>query len=120
MDGWVSHQWVHLVRSLPVDADHALLDDIDAAFGFSTTGNIEIATAWFELVVAAGWVFERPAADEALADLLTRHGRALYLRKVYTRLAATERGRERAREIYAVARPTYHPVSQGVVDRILA
>ena len=120
VDGWVSHQWVHLVRSLPVDADHALLDDIDAAFGFSTTGNIEIATAWFELVVAAGWVFERPAADEALADLLTRHGRALYLRKVYTRLAATERGRERAREIYAVARPTYHPVSQGVVDRILA
>ncbi|MGB0189884.1 MAG: leukotriene A4 hydrolase C-terminal domain-containing protein, partial [Nocardioides sp.] len=49
-----------------------------------------------------------------------RHGRALYLRKVYTRLAATDRGKERAREIYALARPTYHPVSQGVVDRILA
>ena len=118
--GWVSHQWVHLVRSLPADADQALLDDVDAAFGFSTTGNIEVATAWFELAVSSGWVFERPAADEALGDLLTRHGRALYLRKVYTRLAATERGKERAREIYAVARPTYHPVSQGVVDRILA
>ena len=118
-EGWVSHQWVHLVRSLPVDVDHAVLADVDAAFGFSTIGNIEIATAWFELVVAAGWVFERPEVDAALADLLTRHGRALYLRKVYTQLAATERGLARGREIYATARPTYHPVSQGVVDTIL-
>lgn len=119
-DGWTSHQWVHLVRSLP--AEHAVLDDVDAAHGFSTSGNIEVATAWFELAVASGWVFERPAADAALADLLTRHGRALYLRKVYAALATTRhgRGRERAQEIYAVARPTYHPVSQGVVDRILA
>ena len=117
-DGWTSHQWVHLVRSLPTD--HAVLDDVDATYAFSTSGNIEVATAWFEHVVAAGWALDRPAADAALADLLTRHGRALYLRKVYSQLARTERGRERAREIYAVARPTYHPVSRGVVDKILA
>lgn len=117
-EGWTSHQWVHLVRSLP--ADHAVLDDVDAAYAFSRSGNIEVATAWFELAVTSGWVFERPDADAALADLLTRHGRALYLRKVYAALATTRKGRERAREIYAAARPTYHPVSQGVVDRILA
>lgn len=117
-EGWTSHQWVHLVRSLPTD--HAVLDDVDATYAFSTSGNIEVATAWFEHVIAAGWALDRPAVDAALADLLTRHGRALYLRKVYTQLARTERGRARAREIYAVARPTYHPVSQGVVDKILA
>jgi aminopeptidase N len=117
-EGWTSHQWVHLVRSLPTD--HAVLDDVDSTYAFSNSGNIEVATAWFEHVVAAGWALDRPAADAALADLLTRHGRALYLRKVYTQLARTERGRARAREIYAVARPTYHPVSQGVVDKILA
>ena len=120
VDGWSSHQWVALVRALPAGVDHGVLDDLDATYALSTSGNIEIATAWFELVVAAGWVLERPEVDAALADLLTRHGRALYLRKVYTRLAESERGLARAREIYAVARPTYHPVSQGVVDRILA
>ncbi|MBS45684.1 MAG: aminopeptidase [Nocardioides sp.] len=118
-DGWVSHQWVHLVRALPDDADHALLADLDAAYGFTATGNIELATAWFEKVVAAGWVFVEPRVDAGLEDALTRHGRALYLRRVYEQLALSDAGLARAKEIYAAARPTYHPVSRAVVDRVL-
>ncbi|MCX6402256.1 MAG: M1 family metallopeptidase [Propionibacteriales bacterium] len=116
---WVSQQWVHFVRALPLDVDHDLLAAVDSQFGFSTSGNIEIATAWLELAVASGYVFSEPRVDEALAGFLTRHGRALYIRRVYEKLAATERGLVRAREIYAIARPTYHSVSQGVIDRIL-
>jgi aminopeptidase N len=118
-DGWVSHQWVHFVRALPVDVGSAKLRAVDERFGFSASGNIEIATAWLELAVASGYVFEEPDVDRALADFLNRHGRALYIRRVYTRLAASERGLERAREIYATARPTYHSVSQAVIDRVL-
>jgi aminopeptidase N len=116
---WVSQQWVHFIRSLPVGASHELLAAVDSRFGFSTSGNIEIATAWLELAVASGYVFEEPAVDQALEGFLTRHGRALYISRVYQRLAASERGRARAREIYATARPTYHSVSQGVIDRVL-
>lgn len=117
---WVSQQWVHFVRGLPLDTDHAVLAAVDSQFGFSTSGNIEIATAWLELAAESGYVFAEPAVDEALAGFLTRHGRALYIRRVYEKLAATERGLARAREIYAAARPTYHSVSQAAVDRILA
>lgn len=116
---WVSQQWVHFVRGLPHDAGHHVLAAVDEQFGFTASGNIEIATAWLELAVASGYAFAEPAVDAGLVAFLTRHGRALYIRRVYDRLAATERGLARAREIYETARPTYHPVSQGVVDRIL-
>lgn len=117
--GWVSQQWVHFVRALPLDLGVDRMAEVDAAFGFTASGNIEVATAWLELAVASGHVFVTPAVDQALGEFLTRHGRALYVRKVYERLAATERGLARAREIYAIARPSYHPVTQSVVDRIL-
>lgn len=116
---WVSQQWVHFVRGLPHDVGHDVLASVDEQFGFTASGNIEIATAWLELAVASGYAFEQPAVDAGLVAFLTRHGRALYIRRVYERLAATERGLARAREIYETARPTYHPVSQGVVDRLL-
>lgn len=116
---WVSHQWVHFVRALPLDLGVSRMAEVDAAFGFTASGNIEVATAWLELAVASGHAFETPAVDQALGEFLTRHGRALYIRKVYEKLAATEQGMARAREIYVTARPTYHPVSQSVVDRIL-
>jgi len=116
---WVSQQWVNFVRALPNDLGADVFDDVDARFGFSRSGNIEIATAWLEKAIESGYLFERPEVEQAMADFLTRHGRALYIRKVYAKLAATPRGLERAREVYAIARPSYHSVSQGVVDRIL-
>jgi leukotriene-A4 hydrolase len=118
-DGWVSQQWVHFVRTLPLGTSHEVLAAVDTRFGFTASGNIEIATAWLELAVASGYAFEEPAVDEALATFLTRHGRALYVRRVYAQLVASERGLARAREIFAVARPRYHSVTQGAVDRLL-
>jgi hypothetical protein len=117
---WASQQWVHFIRALPVDVGRELLSAVDAAFGFSDSGNIEIATAWLELAAESGYVFEEPAVDEALARFLTRHGRSLYIRRVYEKLAGSERGLARAREIYVIARPTYHSVSQAAVDRLLS
>jgi aminopeptidase N len=117
--GWVSHQWVHFVRGLPRDLPHARLAEVDAAFGLSRSGNIEVATAWLELVIESGYLFDNAGQARAASDFLTRHGRALYVKRVYAKLAATPPGLERAKQIYAAARPTYHSVSQGVVDRIL-
>ncbi|KRB75898.1 aminopeptidase [Nocardioides sp. Root190] len=116
---WVSQQWVHFVRALPLDVGHDRLAAVDARFGFSASGNIEIATAWLELAVASGHAFEDAEVDAALAGFLTRHGRALYVRRVYEKLAASERGLVRAREIYTTARSSYHSVTQSVVDRIV-
>ncbi|MGK2875879.1 MAG: M1 family metallopeptidase [Nocardioides sp.] len=117
--GWVSQQWVAFVRGLPVDSGHDLLARVDAEFGFSVSGNIEIATAWLQLACESGYVFTEPAVDQALEGFLTRHGRALYIRRVYEKLAGSVAGLARAREIYAIARPGYHSVSQAAIDRLL-
>jgi leukotriene-A4 hydrolase len=118
-DGWVTQQLVHFIRALPDSLAIERFDEVDAAFGFTRSGNIEIATAWLEKAIESGYLFDRPAVDQAMADFLTRHGRALYIKKVYLKLAATPHGLERARAIYATARSSYHSVTQRVVDKIV-
>jgi len=118
-DGWVSQQWVHFVRALPRDLPFDRLAAVDSAFGLSRSGNIEVLTAWLEMAIESGYVFSEPEVDQVLADFLSRHGRALHLKLVYGKLPATPQGLARAKEIYAKARPSYHSVSQGVIDRIL-
>lgn len=117
--GWSPHEWVHLVRALPRDAGTSLAAGLDEAFGLSASHNDEILAAWLPCAVETGLSFEDPRVDDAVADFLTRQGRSKFLRPLYRALVATERGAARAREIYAVARPRYHPVAAGVVDAIL-
>jgi len=117
--GWAPQQWVHLLRVLPADLPHPLLADLDRTFGFSGQRNIEVATVWLELAISSEYVWAAPEVDDAVAGFLTRHGRSLYLRRVYTKLAATPRGLERAREIFATATAAYHPVARAGVARIL-
>ncbi|MBF4768880.1 M1 family metallopeptidase [Nocardioides agariphilus] len=118
--GWVSQQWVHFVRALPSDLPSARLDEVDAVHGFSRSRNIEVATSWLELSIESGFALDDADQDDAVADFLTRHGRAAYVRRVYAKLAATPTGLARARQIYASARPTYHSVTRNAVDRVLA
>jgi leukotriene-A4 hydrolase len=117
--GWTPHQWVHFLRALPDDTPHPLLADLDLAFGLSSQRNVEVASAWLELAVGSGYVWVGEGVREAVTDFLTRHGRALFLRRVYGRLAETPRGLDLAREIFAVASPGYHSVSRSAISRIL-
>jgi hypothetical protein len=43
-----------------------------------------------------------------------------YLRPLYTALAKTAEGRDRALAIYAEARPWYHQIAANAIDEILA
>lgn len=118
--GWRPHQWVHLISHLPRDLDTDRLAELDATFALSKSGNGEILEQWLTLAVTSSYVLAAPDVDAAMADFLTRQGRARFLRPIYRSLVATPEGRKRAEEIYAVARPGYHAVSQVVIDRILA
>jgi aminopeptidase N len=117
--GWSPHEWIHLLRALPASAETPFLTDLDETFGLSESRNSEILFTWLRYAVLSGHVFDSLRADRALADFLERQGRIKFLRPLYAALVETEGGRERAREIYAVARPGYHAVAAGVVDRIL-
>jgi leukotriene-A4 hydrolase len=117
--GWTPHEWIHLIRALPTDAGTTVVADLDETFHLSGSDNDEILAAWLPCAVESGYVFENPQVDDVLADFLTRQGRSKFLRPIYRALVGSEHGAARAQEIYEKARPGYHPVAAGVVDRIL-
>ncbi|MEE8525417.1 MAG: M1 family metallopeptidase [Thermoanaerobaculia bacterium] len=114
-DAWTTHEWLHFLRGLPDEISAGELAELDAAFVFTESGNSEILAAWLDHVIANGY---RPA-DAALERFLTGIGRRKFLDPLYRRLAETEEGLEMAREIYARARPTYHPLAVATIDEIL-
>ena len=112
---WSSHEWVRFLHGLPADLGPDRLGELDAAFGFSQSGNSEILAAWFPLTIGAGYA----PAEPALHEFLTRVGRRKFLTPLYKALLATPNGLARARHLYAAARPNYHAVATSTLDALL-
>jgi aminopeptidase N len=112
--GWSSHEWLHFVRSLP-KLTPAQMAELDARFHLSTTGNNEVLSAWLIKSIDDNY----RDAHSAIERFLTSIGRRKFLKPIYEALAKTPDDLALAKRIYAQARPTYHPVSQGTLDAIL-
>ena len=112
---WSTHEWIHFLRHLPKTLTTEQMAELDAAFGFTRSGNSEILHEW--LMQAIEHRYE-PAYD-ALEAFLLRQGRRKFLKPLYQKLAETPEGLERARRIYAKARPMYHAVSYRTIDQLL-
>ena len=113
-ESWSSHEWLHFVRSLP-PLSPARMDELDARFSLSSTGNNEVLFAWLLKSINDGY-HDNAAAIERF---LTSQGRRKFLRPIYAALAKNPDNLAFAKRIYAQARPTYHPVSQKSIDEIL-
>ena len=113
--GWVTQQWLHFLRMLPdgVTAEH--MAQLDQAFHFTKSGNSEILSQWLQLSIQHGYA----AADPALESFLLHVGRRKFLKPLYTELMKTDAGANKAREIYARARPRYHAVATGTLDDVV-
>lgn len=114
-EAWSTHEYLYFLRKLPADLDAERMQELDIRFGFSLTGNSEIAATWYTLAAENG--FE--PAFEPMAGFLTKVGRRKFLVPIYEALASTPRGKERALEIYEQARPNYHSVSKSTLDEML-
>jgi leukotriene-A4 hydrolase len=113
--GWVTQQWERFIQGLPDSVPLERLAELDKAFGFTASHNSEILCDW--LVVAIRRHYK--AADARLSQFLMDVGRRKFLKPIYTELAKTPEGLEKARAIYTKARPRYHAVSTGTIDKIL-
>src|SRR5207249_11291369 len=93
----------------------AQMKALDDQFHFTSSGNAEILETWLERAIENHYQTAYPAVER----FLTSVGRRKYLKPLYTKLAATPEGLKMAKRIYAKARPTYHPLSQATIDRIV-
>jgi leukotriene-A4 hydrolase len=112
---WTTHQWLHFLRTMPeaVSMDH--LTALDNSFGFTETGNSEIAAEWFVLAIENDY----RRADPAIEGFLIRVGRRKFLTPIYGALVKEDPTKNRARGIYEKARPNYHSVSTNTLDEML-
>jgi aminopeptidase N len=112
---WTTQEWVHFLEGMPETLTPAQLAELDAAFHFTGTANAEIAQRWYPLTVRSGYTKARPA----IADFLGRIGRRKLIMPTYSALAATPDGLAFAKEVFAKARPGYHPITIGSVEKTL-
>ncbi len=109
--GWTTHEWLHFLRTLQ-DPDLARLD---REFQFSQTGNSEILCQWLLMAVRAQYDPAWPLLETFLCSV----GRRKFLKPLYAELLKTSEGGERARQIYAKARSSYHPIAQRTLDAMM-
>ncbi len=113
--GWSTHEWLHFMRALPDTIAAARLADLDKAFKLSSSGNSEITFAWLKVAIANRY----EPAFPALERFLTSQGRRKFVAPLYADLAKTDWGKTMAVRIYTKARPTYHSVAVGTIDKSL-
>ena len=112
---WSSHEWLHFVRNLPESTTAKQLQELDAAYSFTETGNSEVLTAWLVQSVK----HEYDIAYASLEKFLVNAGRRKFLIPLYTEMTKTEEGTKMAKAIYEKARPNYHFVSISTIDELL-
>jgi leukotriene-A4 hydrolase len=113
--GWTTHHWVFFLRQLPDSLSVDKMQELDRLFHFTESGNSEILCQWLELSIRSRY----DVADASLEKFLTSVGRRKFLKPLYEALAETPEGKEKARRIYAKARPGYHSVATGTIDEML-
>jgi leukotriene A-4 hydrolase/aminopeptidase len=112
---WSSHEWLHFIRQLPASLSIPQMTELDKAFGFTQSGNSEILAAWLLRAVQANYSPAYPALEKFLVNV----GRRKFLTPLYGALIKTPEGKQRAKAIYAKARPNYHFVATNTLDAML-
>ena len=113
--GWTTHEWLHFLKYLPEQLGAERMAELDRAFKLTESGNSEVAFQWLLMSIRNRYA----AADARLERYLVGIGRRKLIRPLYEELARTPEGRKRALEIYAKARPGYHPLAVGSIDPIV-
>ncbi len=112
--GWTTHEWLQFLRHLPATLTQEQMNDLDANFGFTRSGNSEIQFAWFMAVIPNSYL----PADKALEAFLLRVGRRKFVLPLYTAMLKQDRLAEKAREIYKEAKKGYHAVTVQTLDEL--
>jgi leukotriene-A4 hydrolase len=112
---WTSHEWVHFLENLPAKVPVAKLAELDAEFHLTDSGNSEIQLRWLRIAIRNEYAAAWPRLDQ----FLTTVGRRRLIKPLYEDLVKTPAGAARAREIYARARPNYHPIAVRTLDAIV-
>ncbi len=116
-NGWNTAERLRFLNGIPRNLPRERLAELDRNFGLSGIRNSEVLFAWLKLAIQNRYEPAVPAAER----FLTSMGRRKFVAPLFEALLAQgEWGRPIATRIYAQARPGYHSVTTGTVDKLLA
>jgi leukotriene-A4 hydrolase len=113
---WSTQEWVHFIDNMPETLTPEQLKQLDSAYKFTGTPNGEIAQRWYPLTVRSGYTEARPA----IAEFLQHIGRRKLIMPTYEALVKTTDGLAFARDVFAKAKPGYHPITTASVEATIA
>ncbi len=111
---WSTHEWLFFLRKMPKPLSYEKMAALDQAFGFSQTGNSEIACLWYIMSVSADYTPAYPAMETFLSHV----GRRKFLEPLYREMMETGK-QEMANSLYKAYRNNYHPMAQASLDRVI-
>ncbi len=120
---WTTHEWLRYIRGL--EAGGATVGHYrlaDANYGFTGSPNPEIVAAWYTAILKTDFEgFDPKVYEEKVEYFLTTVGRRKFIVPMYaSMLEGDEKRQAWAKDIYAKARPSYHPLSQQTLDQLFA
>jgi leukotriene-A4 hydrolase len=112
---WTTHQWLHFLDNMPPTLTQAQMSELDRAFKLTQAKNSEIAHSWLLNVIRVGYEPGYARLDQYLNAI----GRRKLVKDLYEALMKAPGGRERAKAIYAKARPVYHLTLVAQLDDLV-
>lgn len=113
---WSTEEWLRFLAVLPDKLGLEKMRALDSAFHFTATNNSEILYRWLLLAIRN----EYEPAYPRLEKFLSTVGRRKFVKPLYGELMRTRSGRERVERLYLRYRATYHPITRGSIDQLLA
>ena len=113
---WSTQEWQFFLDQLPSKLAPAQMQELDAAYHLTGTRNAEVAFRWYRLAIGSDY----RTAFGPMREHMLRIGRRILVVPLYEALAKTPDGKALAEMIYAEAKPGYHPMTRGAVERALA
>ncbi len=113
---WRTQEWRYFLDQLPAKLSAGQMQDLDNTYHLTGTHNAEIAFRWYRLAIGSDY----QSAFPAMREHMLRIGRRILVVPLYEALAKTPQGKTLAEKIYAEAKPGYHPMTRGAVEKVLA
>jgi aminopeptidase N len=109
---WSTQEWVRFLEGMPDAMKPEQLKQLDEAYKLTGTPNGEIAQRWYPLAERSGYTDARAE----MGRFLERVGRRKLIMPTYKALVASEGGLAFAKQVFARAKPGYHPITTGSVQ----
>jgi leukotriene-A4 hydrolase len=115
---WNGQEWELYLENLPKSCEPSQVMALDKRYRLAESKDYEVKVSFLQLAVTSKCREYHGEVKKTLKEV----GRMKYLRPLFTALAQSGGTEEKqlAKQVFAEARETYHPIAQGVVESILS